>query len=227
MPFREVWDAITKSKMLVKIWEDAGLMHKESKKMFKLSFNCLVNCDDKVACNLSEEDIRINKYEVKIRNEILEYLAINRSPNLNASLILSSIVIDYERIGDYCKNIAQLTLLFPTKLTEDRYMKLINEMKEAIIKSFDLTYKAFQKDDKNKAKNMIKGHENLKNLHSDLVKKINENKKLDVHKAIVYASLATYLRRISAHLKNICSGVINPFPELGFKKGRYGKYIDL
>jgi phosphate uptake regulator len=195
--------------------------------MFQLSFNCLINCDDKLACNLSEEDVRINKYEVQIRNEILEYLAINRSPNLNASLIISSIVIDYERIGDYCKNIAQLTLLFPAKLNDDEYMKIINHMKVSILGAFDLTYQAFQKDDKNKAKKVIKGHEGLKNLHSALVQKINENKKLDANKAIVYASLASYLRRISAHLKNISSGVINPFPELGFKKGRYGKYFDL
>ena len=227
MPFREVWDAVTKSKMLVKIWEDAGKMHKESKKMFKLSFNCLVKCDDKLACDLSEEDVRINKYEVQIRDEILGYLAINRSPNLNASLILSSIVIDYERIGDYCKNIAQLTLLFPTKLNDDEYMKIINQMKELILGSFDLTYQAFQKDDKNKAKKVIKDHDVLKNLHTTLVQKINEDKKIDVNKAIVYASLASYLRRISAHLKNISSGVINPFPELGFKKGKYGRYIDI
>jgi phosphate uptake regulator len=224
VPFREVWDAISKSKMLIKIWEDAGKMHKESKKMFQLSFNCLIACDDKLACNLSKEDIRINKFEVLIRNEILEYLAINRSPNLNASLILSSVVMDYERIGDICKNIAQLTLLFPAKLNDDEYMKIITHMKESILGAFDLTYQAFQKDDRNKAKKVIKGHEGLKGLHAALVQKINENKKLDPKKAIVYASLGSYLRRISAHLKNISSGVINPFPELGFKKG---KYLDL
>ena len=49
----------------------------------------------------------------------------------------------------------------------------------------------------------------------------------DPKKAIVYASLASYMRRISAHLKNIASGVINPYPELGFKKGKYGDYLDI
>jgi phosphate uptake regulator len=146
---------------------------------------------------------------------------------LNAALILASIVIDYERIGDYCKNIAQLSLLFPTKLKDDEFMKIINHMKDSILGAFDLTYQAFQKDNTKKAKQVIKGHEGLKNLHSVLVQKINENKKLDVKNAIVYASLASYFRRVSAHLKNICSGVINPFPELGFKKGKYGRYIDL
>lgn len=223
MPFREVWDAITKSKMLIKIWEDAGDMHKESKKMFELSFNCLIDNDDKVACDLSKEDVRINKYEVKIRNQILEYLAINTSPNLNASLIISSIVIDYERIGDYCKNIAQLSMLFPTKLKKDGYMNIITQMKELILESFDMTYHAFQEEDKKTAKKVIKKHEEIKNLHSTLVDKINNSKRLNTKNAIVYASLASYLRRISAHLNNISSGVINPFPELGFKKGRYSK----
>lgn len=213
--------------MLVKIWDNAGEMHKESKKMFQLSFNCLVSRNDELACNLSKEDVRINKYEVRIRNEILEYLALNSSPNLNASLILSSIVIDYERIGDYCKNIAQLTLLFPTKLNDDEYMSTINHMRDSILGAFDYTYQAFQKEDKEKAKEVIKSHEGLKNLHAALVQRINEDKKIDAKKAIVYASLASYLRRISAHLKNISSGVINPFPELGFKKGKYGKYEDL
>jgi phosphate uptake regulator len=134
---------------------------------------------------------------------------------------LASVVIDYERIGDYCKNIAQLTLLYPTDLNDGGYMDLINHMKESIDKAFDLTYDAFQKDDLEKARKVIEGHEGLKSLHAALVQRINEDNKLDSNKAIVYASLGSYLRRISAHLKNICSGVINPFPEIGFKKGKY------
>lgn len=221
MSYKEIWDAITKSKMLVKIWKDAGKMHKEGKKMFLLSFDSLISRNKKTASKLANEDIRINKYEILIRSEILKYLAINRSPNLNASLILASVAIDYERIGDYCKNIAQLTLLYPTDLNDGGYMDLINHMKESIDKAFDLTYDAFQKDDLEKARKVIEGHEGLKSLHAALVQRINEDNKLDSNKAIVYASLGSYLRRISAHLKNICSGVINPFPEIGFKKGKY------
>ena len=218
MPFRMIYDAIKKSKLLEKIYENTGEMNRECKAIFERSFDCLESDRKEEACELSSEDRNINRYEIKIRNEVLGYLAINSAPDLGTSLTLTSVVIDYERIGDYCKNIAQLPLLYPTKLDDHEYMEIIGHMKTTILEQFDLTYNAFKESDPETAGKAMERFTGIKTLHDALVQKINKDKKIGTNKAITYASLAIYLRRVSAHLKNIATSVVKPFPELGFEK---------
>ncbi|MDI6916526.1 MAG: PhoU domain-containing protein [Thermoplasmatales archaeon] len=218
MGFRMIYDALTKSRLLQKTYKDIGEMNRECKKIFERSFDCLVQNKDKEALELSNEDKKINKYEVDIRNSILGYLAVNTAPDLNAALILTSVVIDHERIGDYCKIIAQLGLLYPAKLEGNEYMDIVNNMRDTIVEQFDLAHTAFETSDVEKAKNVIASYSGIKTLHDALVHKLNKEKEIEINKAIAYASLGIYLRRISAHLKNICTSVVKPFPEIGFEK---------
>lgn len=218
MGFRMIYDAITKSKLLQKTYRDIGEMNRECKSIFEKSFECLVQNKDKEALELSNEDKKINRYEVDIRNSILGYLAVNTAPDLNAALTLASVVIDHERIGDYCKIIAQLGLLYPAKLEDNEYMHIINSMKNTIVEQFDLAHTAFEESDVEKAKKVIGSYSGIKTLHDALVHKLNKEKDIEINKAITYASLGIYLRRISAHLKNICTSVVKPFPEIGFEK---------
>jgi phosphate uptake regulator len=218
MGFRMIYDALTKSKLLQKTYRDMGEMNRECKKVFERSFDCLVQNKDKEALELSNEDKKINKHEVDIRNSIMGYLAVNTAPDLNAALTLTSVVIDLERIGDYCKIIAQLGLLYPAKLEDNEYMDIINNMRNTIAEQFDLAYTAFEESDVEKAKNVIDSYFGIKTLHNALVQRLNKEKEIEINKAITYASLGIYLRRISAHLKNICTSVVRPFPEIGFEK---------
>ncbi len=213
-----IYDALTKSKLLQKTYKDIDEMNRECKNIFEKSFDCLVQNKDKEALELSNEDKKINKYEIDIRNSIMGYLAVNTAPNLNASLTLASVVIDNERIGDYCKIIAQLGLLYPAKLEVKEYMDIINHMKNTILEQFDLTHTTFEKSDVEKAKKVIGSYSGIKALHDALVHKLNKETNIEINKAITYASLGIYLRRISAHLKNICTSVVSPFPEIGFEK---------
>ncbi len=174
MGFRMIYDALTKSKLLQKTYKDIGEMNRECKSIFEKSFECLVQNKDEEALKLSNEDKKINRYEVDIRNSILGYLAMNTAPNLNASLTLASVVIDHERIGDYCKIIAQLGLLYPAKLEDNEYMDIINHMKNTIVEQFDLTHTAFDESDVEKAKKVIDSYAGIKTLHTALVHKINK-----------------------------------------------------
>ncbi|MEW6069260.1 MAG: PhoU domain-containing protein, partial [Candidatus Thermoplasmatota archaeon] len=190
----------------------------ECKKIFEKAYECLVENKDKEAMELAREDRRINKYEVKIRTDIMGYLAVNTAPDLNTALTLASIVIDYERIGDYSKIIAQLGLLYPAKVEDGEYVDIVTQMKNTVLKQFDLTHDAFANQDDKKAQLVIDSYAGIKTLHDALVHKLNKEKDIAINKAIVYAALAIYLRRIGAHLKNIATSVIAPFPEIGFEK---------
>lgn len=213
---KNIFDALTKSVLLEKGFNNLWEMHRLCKDMFEESTTCIIGCDVTVAKKLSVEDKRINKLEKKIRREVLEYLAVTTAPNLNASLILISIVIDYERIGDLCKNIAQVCIEYPADFGDEEYAIAINQIKNNLSKMFDLTLVAIEKSDPDKAKEAISHHDKVKVLHNNIIKKLNEDKDISATNAISYAMLTGYFRRINAHLANICTGVLHPFPALGF-----------
>ena len=79
---KKIYDALTKSVLLEKGFNDLGEMHKLTKEMFEESTTCIIGCDIVVARRLGLEDKRINKLEKKIRREVLEYLAITTAEEL-------------------------------------------------------------------------------------------------------------------------------------------------
>jgi phosphate transport system protein len=218
MMFKELFDAIFKGNILESAFEAVNHMHDQAQTMYTLSTECLIENKDEIAKEISSEDHVINVAVREIRKEILEYLAINSSPDISASLLLTGIVIDYERIGDYCKNIAQLGLMYPTKLKPSPYFNILMKMHKNIAAMFDLTIASLTESDIEKAEHVLKMHVTTKRLHQNIISKLNKEKSTDARTAIVYALATEYLRRISAHLQNIASTVVQPFDKVGFGK---------
>ena len=216
--FKELYDALRKGSILMSAFESVDRMHLQAKEMYMLSVECLVENKDEIAKYIGREDRIINVTVREVRREILEYLAINSSPDISASLMLTGIVIDYERIGDYCKNISQLGLMYPTKLTASSFFTIFTDMDKTIRTMFDLTIEALKKSDVEKGNEVMKMHVQTKKLHTEIVSKLRQGEDIDMQTGIVYALLTEYLRRISAHLQNIASTVVQPFERVGFDK---------
>lgn len=223
MSIKEVMDALKKSDFLKECYETAKEMHYETEEMFDEAYMAFKNNDTGEAEKISEEDARINELEIELRKKIMIYLANNSSPDLNLSLSLISVSKDYERIGDYCKNIAQLQSMLPVDINGDgEYIDLIEEMHDLVKKEIRAVHDAGRDEDPEIARECGKHYEELKEVHSRMIGRIKENKEeLAADKATVYGLITTYLRRIGAHLHNISTWVINPFPQKGFEKGKY------
>lgn len=50
-----------------------------------------------------------------------------------------------------------------------------------------------------------------------MLEDIVEDKNLSPKEGIIYALLLRYLKRVSVHIKNVASSVVNPFHRLGYK----------
>ena len=80
--------------------------------MFQESIHVLRNQDDsKSKIDIAKTDIKINKFERSVRRKVMTHLAVSGTEDLGSGLILTSVVIDIERIGDYTKNIYDLSLI--------------------------------------------------------------------------------------------------------------------
>jgi len=174
--------------------------------------------DSSISCDVSviRKDKDINREIIEIRRHLFNYTASSSDPNLSTVLSLTSIVIDYERIGDYSKNIAQLPSVVQGRLTNANYTKLIEEMYEMLITLFGITRKAFSLENEEEAKEGVRIHEKVKRLHLRILQEIDMDKEVTRQEAIIFALLANFLRRINAHLSNICTAIYQPFPKIGF-----------
>ncbi|PKK86606.1 MAG: hypothetical protein CVT48_00375 [Thermoplasmata archaeon HGW-Thermoplasmata-1] len=221
MVYRAIWDAFTKSKILEHVYADVSEMSKKTQKMFGDAFDCVLD-NKPVMQELIYDDTRLNKYEISVRVKIMNYLALNRAPDINAALMLLETVVHYERIGDYCKNIAQISCLYPADVKDGEYKDKVKEMMGAVGGMFPLVHDALKHEDVKKAEKAAGMHnKTIKKMHAELIALLNKQEGLTPNQAIVYAALGMNLRRISAHLYNTASGVINPFPEMGFERGKY------
>ena len=85
-------------------------MFKESIKSLRESDSADINID------IFAMDKKINEFERDVRRKVMTHLAIGGKEDIGSGLILVSVVIDIERIGDYTKNIYDLAVNHPKKL---------------------------------------------------------------------------------------------------------------
>ncbi|GIT74733.1 MAG: hypothetical protein Ct9H300mP29_7270 [Candidatus Neomarinimicrobiota bacterium] len=80
-------------------------------------------------------------------------------------------VVDIERIGDYCKNILDLAINHPTQIISEEISEDLTAIENEVQLRFDKTLEAINKQDANIAKDMKKGyHEQLTGKSDEIVK---------------------------------------------------------
>ena len=217
--FRELIELWRTDNLLEQALQDTYAMLESTQEMFRESVRSLVHSDrGEMKLNVYEKDQQVNKYEREVRHKVLKHLAITGGANIIPGLILTSIVIDMERIGDYTKNIMDLAVAHPRRLNKGKYKDQIAKIESGVSELFDQLIPAFRKTDKQAAKKLI--DENwwmLKSCDEVLTGLIKEgDPSIGVSDAVATGIYSRYLKRTTAHLINIASSVVNPFEGIGF-----------
>ena len=216
MAFKKILEFLKGKNVLEEVRNEALTMMQETKGMYQEVNGYLferINID----VDVYQLDKKVNKTEIDIRKKILEHLVLSSDKNeLVPSLIITSIVIDIERIGDYCKNMFELVRLYPDELKGHSIVDELKEISSKIEREFDLTYYALSEGDKVKAEEVMKIHGELGKRCDQIPEEVLKDESIDKKMAVILVLLARYLKRVSAHLWNIASSVLNPFPKIGY-----------
>lgn len=214
---RTWWDLLRGKTLLQEAFEEALEMMVQAKYMY-IETNKLLFEEVEPNFDPYSIDKQINKKEIEIREKILMHMAYGADKvDIAPALSLSSIIIDIERIGDYCKNMFELVEMYPEKLEDDSYVKELKEIADEISHEFDVTYVAFKESDEEKANFVMKKHLEINKNLENILKQIVKEENIKPRKAIIIALLTRYLKRVSAHLKNVASAIINPYPRISFQ----------
>lgn len=175
--------------------------------------------DAEVDLNVREMDLKVNKYEREVRRMVFKHLVVSGAETLPSGLALISIIIDIERLGDYAKNMVDLAVKHPGKLSGRKFEQDLCRIESAVADNFVKTKKCFQNGMSEPARELLKEY-NWVNPTCDkfLYDLINEkDKEIGPGDAIALSLYTRWLKRINSHLRNITTSVVNPFDRIGFE----------
>lgn len=190
-------------------------------KMYVASKETLRESDtDELPFDIKSLDRQINKYEREVRRNVLTHLSVAGTQNLVPGLALISIVIDVERIGDYTKNIAGLASLHKMKLKGGEAEENLKFIEDTIQEEFPQILDVLKKHDESLGRKILDSEKNIAKMSDEIVNNmiLGKDESLGKSDSVALAMYARYLKRINAHLSNIASSVVNPFPRIGFRE---------
>tara|TARA_B100001029_G_C15053921_1_gene452881 strand:- start:1690 stop:2310 length:621 start_codon:yes stop_codon:yes gene_type:complete len=189
--------------------------------MFQESIHVLRNQDDsKSKIDIAKTDIKINKFERSVRRKVMTHLAVSGTDDLGSGLILISVVTDIERIGDYTKNIYDLSKYYTKRLNGNELENDLKVVEEKVISLFQNSIKAFKEQDIDLARKIMKDYKEGVSKQSDKITNdiISGKVNMDADTATAIAMYSRYLKRIGAHSRNLISSVVNPFERIGYRE---------
>ena len=189
--------------------------------MFRDSRNSLRESDTaELPYDFKHADRRINKFEREVRRQVLTHLAVVPQAALVSGLVLVTVVIDVERIGDYTKNIADLALQRPGRLRGGEFEERLSGIEAVIAEQFPAVIELMRQRNSEKAREILLSEYSIAKQSESIVTDLIARESVgsapeDMLRLALYAR---YLKRINAHLTNIASSVVNPFPRIGFRE---------
>jgi len=221
--FKELIELWRSDNLLTQAVNDSHVMLESTYEMFKESVRSLRESEGgEMSIDIYEKDRMVNEYEQEVRRKVLKHLAITGGVNIIPGLILTSIVIDIERIGDYTKNIMELAVAHPRRLKPGAYEDDLVKIEEGVTHHFEGIVSTMKTSDKEAAARLMDGSLWISGKCDGIVRELIEMEEpcFDNADAVSLALYLRYLKRVSSHLRNITSGIVNPFERIGFRRDR-------
>ena len=221
--FKDILGIWKSDNLLAQAWDDSLKMLSISNDIFVQSiqyFNSGENIDAVKA--LKKEDQSINDYYQLVRRKVLTHYSIDKPPvETSGGLTLVNMVVDIERIGDYCKNISDLTLMRDGPMDFGELSDDIKSIEQEVESRFTKTIQAIENQDEALADNLLNNYKKMVTKVSDRIVKDIASGRIQFPDSSQGASIALYsryLKRIGAHLKNITSTIVNPYDKIGYNQ---------
>jgi len=217
-------------KEIIELWKSDNLLQQAynqsfemlelAQEMFRSALECLRKKDREIDEETRKKDKIVNSFERDVRRKVLTHLSVRGATiELPAGLVLVTIIIDIERIGDYIKNILDLGVMHKPDIEGTKYEKTVEETEKAVDALFTNTLESIKSNDDSIALKLMEESRSITKKCDRMINHFIKNKGdgLGSNDAVYLALYFRYLKRISAHLRNMASSVVNPFDRIGYK----------
>ena len=217
--WKQIFQLFKKESLCDEAFNEAIIMIKASQSMYKDAVASLRK-EGSLDFDIYERDRQINKYERDVRRKIVTHLAISQNPDANHALVLTAIVIDIERIGDFTKNIVELAKDLPDVFNAGEIDEDVTTIEDTVTSMFETIIPALEASDAEGARKIFADHESVVKLVETNIRILTSGSALSTGcgTAVIAALYIRYLKRISAHIKNVATSIINPYYRIGFRE---------
>jgi Na+/phosphate symporter len=218
--WRKLIDMWKSDNLLEQAWQQSFEMLDITHEMFLEAIRVLRERDDTIIKReIREKDKIVNVYLQEVRRKVMTHCTVQGAEELPGGLVLISIVIDIERIGDYTKNIVDIAMLHPNKLKGGLFDESLKKIEKAVKDNFIRTKACIVNSDANAANKLLKKYEwvnrECDQRSDELI--LEKDQSIACGDAATLALYFRWLKRINSHLRNITTSVVNPFDRIGFK----------
>lgn len=220
--FKDIVQLWNSDDLLSQAWDESYDMMVLSNEIFTKAIKYLRRNESiETIKTLKKRDAEINVFQQDVRRKVVTHYAVSQNlKDLPSGLVLLNMVVDVERVGDYTKNILDLSLYYKDTIRAEDFSKDLAEIEKEVSSRFEKTIKAINSQDAEVAKSLMSSYKDVVRASDEIVKSCisgdislgNESKTASL------ALYARYLKRIAAHLKNISTILVNPFEAVGYKK---------
>ncbi|MEJ2504027.1 MAG: PhoU domain-containing protein [Gemmatimonadota bacterium] len=166
--------------------------------------------------SVSKQDIKLNKMERRIRKQVIVHLALGEGQrDTPYGLLLMSLVKDVERIGDYCKNLAEVYDDGGGPIPDDENAAELREIRAVVEDILSATGRVFGTSDTETSLDLIRRGREVNRRCDALVKRV-AGSDYDAATTTTMVLGARYYKRIQSHLLNVLSGVVMPLHKLDY-----------
>ena len=220
--WKELFNIAGNQNLQTQAHEQAVAMLDTDWTMFQASVDSLRNSDSgEIAIDIYAKDKEVNRAERDIRRKIFTHFSVSGTGDLSAGLALATVIIDIERIGDYTKNIYDLARTHPSRLFAASLDGRLKTVEEDVTKLFQDMIEAYRNDDLELSRKVMQDYKEglsaaCDEINAAIVK--GEADDLNAADAGAVTLYVHYLKRIGSHCRTIVSGLVNPFPRIGYKE---------
>lgn len=218
--FKEWLSIFKKDTLMDRAYRRSFLMLDITQDMFlKAKYSLRYTDSNQVDIDIYDRDAEVNRYEREVRRDVFNHLAVSGVEKLPSGLVLVSIIIDIERIGDYTKNMVELALNHPRRLQGGKFEPDLKRVEDAAEDTFVRAKECYRAADAKAGQELLKEYEWVSRVCDNCLYRLvrEEDKNITSGDAVSLALYFRWLKRISSHLRNITTSVVNPFDSIGFK----------
>ncbi len=163
-----------------------------------------------------EQDVKVNKLERLIRKQVIAHLSLSgTSLDLPYCLLLISLVKDVERVGDYAKNLTEISEFFTGPLPDDELASELRQIRNGVESAFAGLAQVLDQSDQERALGLIHEGTALAHRCDTLVTKAAQSS-YDASTTAAVVLATRYYKRIGGHVLNIPSSVVMPLHKIDY-----------
>ena len=218
--FKEWLHIFRKDSLMDRAYRRSSMMLDITLSMFLNAKTSLRNTDsNQIDIDIYDRDAEVNRYQREVRRHVFKHLSTCGVQRLTSGLVLVSIIINIERIGDYTKNMIELAMNHSRRLRGGKFETDLQRVETAVEDNFIRTKSSFESADEKTALQLLKEYEWVNRVCDDCLFRLikEDDKNIESGDAVSLALYFRWLKRINSHLRNISSSVVNPFDRIGFK----------